>query len=87
MNKMFPLIFMALLLLKGGLSTDFDVFCELVSLSKDGSQMCSDCSNPCGDCGVTCNDDKTRIIGITAYYKRLTALPDSIGSLTALRVL
>ena len=78
--------FTLLLLLSGVMSNDFDVFCELVSLSPNKTTWCSDCSNPCGNsCGVTCSN--TRITQINATKKRLTNVSESIGDLTALNSL
>ena len=69
---------------RGATSSDFDVFCELVSLNNH-TDLCSNCSNPCGSCSdVTCNGDKTRITKISVGSKKLTALPESIGNLTSL---
>ena len=63
--------------------TDFEAFCELVSLSH--ISWCSNCLNPCGNgCSVYCNSGKTRITSINGNSKGLTALPDSISSLKAL---
>ena len=82
-----------------GMCNDFDVFCELVSLSSIWSSNCTTCSSPCGNkgCGVTCSVDNTSITGINAYYKvplgpnsdtvygmGLTTLPENICSLTSL---
>ena len=66
---------------------DFDAFCELVSLSSDPQSWCSNCASPCSDnsCGVTCDSDNTRITGISAGWKGLTSIPDSIDSLASLQ--
>ena len=86
-EALFSLLF--LLLLRGGIGGDFETFCELVSLSPEKSEWCTDCMHPCDreECDVTCKDDgtgTTRITGINAAGRDLTALPYSIGNLTLL---
>ena len=70
-------------------ANDFDVFCELVSLSPK-KDWCPDCRNPCAtsfnkSCQVTCDDE--RITGIVASQKGLTEIPSSIWKLTSLTYL
>ena len=84
MKTVFLLISFVLLLSGVTRGTDFDIFCELVSLSPNKTTWCSNCSNPCGMCGVICNSDNTRIISISAYNKGLTTLPENISNLVAL---